>query len=224
MLKGVASFLLVGITFFLSSCATYQTEMQEEGDASVLQTDSVSDVTPLDSVTPSSTDKSPVDLPPEYRLGAEDVIQVVVWKDDALTRTVTIRPDGKISLPLVGEMQAADLTPRELADGVKKGILKFYKDAPEVSVIVLEINSFSFFVLGEVTLPGKHILRRETTLLQAFSIAGGFKEYADTGNIILLRREGATEKRFEINYKKIIREKNPEDNLLVQAGDTLIVP
>jgi polysaccharide export outer membrane protein len=148
----------------------------------------------------------------------------VVWKDESLTRTVVIRPDGNISLPLLGEVHAAGQRPAALASEIKNSLQKYYKDQPEVTVIVTEINSFSFFVLGEVVLPGKHVLRRETTLLQALSLVGGFKEYADTKRILLLRKEGSEEKRININYKNLINGKNPEDNLLLKAGDTIIVP
>jgi len=205
-LKGTAA-LLVLFSLILSSCATTEQEIQaeEDSEASLVL-----------------VQEKPIAA--AYVLGPEDVIQVLVWKDDSLTRTVMIRPDGKVSLPLVGEVQAAGLTPAQLANGVKKRLEKYYKEQPEVSVIVTEINSFAFFVLGEVNLPGKHILRRETTLLQAFSISGGFKQYADTKNIVLLRKEGSAEKRISINYKNLVSGKNSEENLLLRAGDTLIVP
>ena len=173
--------------------------------------------------TVSSTSDAMIDSP-AYLLGPEDVVQVLVWKDETLTRTVMVRPDGKIALPLVGEVQAAGLTPAELANGVKKSLQKYYKELPEVSVIVTEINSVSIFVLGEVAIPGKHILRREITFLQALSLAGGFKEYADTGKILLLRREGNIETRMRINYKDLVSGKSPDDNLTLKAGDTIIVP
>ena len=179
------------------------------------------------SVFPSDTVSAVSDAmidSPAYVLGPEDVVQVLVWKDETLTRTIMVRPDGKIALPLVGEVQAGGLTPAELANGVKKSLQKYYKELPEVSVIVTEINSVAIFVLGEVAIPGKHILRRETTFLQALSLAGGFKEYADTGNILLLRREGNIETRIRINYKDLVNGKSPDDNLPLKAGDTIIVP
>jgi polysaccharide export outer membrane protein len=159
-----------------------------------------------------------------YTLGPEDVIHVLVWKDETLTRTVTVRPDGKISLPLIGELQAAGLTPKDLSLSIRSGLQKYYKEQPEVSVIVTEINSVSVFILGQVALPGKHLLRRETTVLQMLSLAGGFREYADTKRIILLRREGSTETRIPINYKKLVSGESPDDNLILKSGDTLIVP
>ncbi len=245
-LKGTVSIFLIGIAFALTSCATFQEEIQEEevyfeetldketpiADAPLLQpnlpiskrlTETQSPNIPMTQATTSSKTDDFKDSP-AYVLGPEDVIQVVVWKDDSLTRTVIIRPDGKISLPLVGEVHAAQLTPGELANEVRKSLKKYYLEQPEVSIIVMEINSLSFFVLGEVVIPGKHILRRETTVLQALSLVGGFKEYADTKNILLLRREGSIEKRIKINYKNLVSGANQEDNLFLKAGDTLIVP
>ena len=204
-LTGTTFFFLMSVSFFFSSCATSHEKTQE------------------DPVEDSPTADVAINATP-YVLGPEDVVQVLVWKDDALTRTVMIRPDGKISLPLVGELQASGLTPGALASSVKQGLQKYYKEQPEVSVIVSEINSFSFFVLGEVNLPGKHILRRETTLLQALSLAGGFKQYADTKNILLLRKEGAIERRIKINYRDLISGKSYDGNLSLKSGDTIIVP
>ncbi len=164
------------------------------------------------------------DKRPDYLLGPEDVIEVLVWKDESLTRTVTVRPDGKISLPLIGEVQAAGLTPAEISSIVRHRLQKFYKEPPEVSVVVTGINSVSVFILGEVVTPGKQILRRETTLLQGLSLVGGFKEFADKDHILLIRKEGFNEQRILIRYKDIIKGKHPEKNYWLKAGDTIVVP
>ena len=159
----------------------------------------------------------------DYVLGAEDLLEILVWKNEALSRTVSIRPDGKISLPIIGDLQAAGLTAAQLRDSIKDH-LQEYKETPEVSVIVREVNSLSVFILGEVAHPGKLQLRSETTLLQALSLSGGFTQYADPDNILLLRREGGGETRIRVRYKDIVNGRNPDGNVLLHRGDTILVP
>lgn len=159
----------------------------------------------------------------EYVLGAEDVVEILVWRNEALSRTVSIRPDGKISLPIIGDLQAAGLTPSQLRDSIKER-LQEYKETPEVSVIIKEVNSLAVFIMGEVARPGKFQLRSKTTLLQVISLAGGFTQYADHENIVLLRREGAGETRIRIRYKDIVSGRNPDGNVLLHQGDTILVP
>lgn len=159
----------------------------------------------------------------DYLLGPEDVLDVLVWKNDDLSRTVSIRPDGKISLPLIGDVQAGGLTSSQLRDSIKER-LREYKETPEVSILIREINSFSVFVLGEVAHPGKFQLRSETTLLQALTLSGGFTQYAKSDRIILLRRVGGRETRRKIRYSDIVEGKDPDANLVLQRGDTIVVP
>lgn len=159
----------------------------------------------------------------DYVLGSEDVLEVLVWKNEGLSRTVSIRPDGKISLPLIGDVPAAGSTPAQVRDSIKER-MREYKETPEVSVIVKEINSLSVFVLGEVLRPGKLQLRSETTLLQAITLSGGFTQYADSDKILVLRREGGQETRMRISYKEIISGKNPAANVVLRRGDTIVVP
>lgn len=159
----------------------------------------------------------------EYILGAEDLIEILVWRNEALSRTVSIRPDGKISLPIIGDLQAAGLTATQLRDSIKEH-LQEYKETPEVSVIIREVNSLAVFILGEVARPGKLQLRSETTLLQALSLSGGFTQYADPDNILLLRREKGAETRIRVRYKDIISGRNPDGNVLLRRGDTILVP
>lgn len=159
----------------------------------------------------------------DYIFGSEDVLEILVWKNEALSRTVSIRPDGKISLPIVGDIQAAGLTATQLRDSIKERLREF-KETPEVSVIVREVNSLAVFVMGEVARPGKLQLRSETTLLQALSLSGGFTQYADPENILLLRREGGGETRIRIRYKDILSGRNPDGNVLLHRGDTILVP
>ncbi len=159
----------------------------------------------------------------DYILGSEDLIEVMVWKNPDLSTTVFVRPDGKISLPLIGDLQAAGLTSIELRDSIKV-LLRRYKKTPEVSVIVREINSFSIFFVGEVVQPGKINLRSETSFLQAITLVGGFTEFAEVKKIVLLRREHGRERRIKINYKDIVNGDNPNGNIMLKRGDTVLVP
>lgn len=167
--------------------------------------------------------QDPVAASEDYVLGSEDVLEVLVWRDEGLSRTVSIRPDGKISLPLIGDVPAAGFTPAQIRDSIIER-LREYKETTEVSVIVKEINSLSVFVVGEVLRPGKLQLRSKTTLLQAITLSGGFTQYADPNEILVLRQEGEREKRMRISYKEIITGKNPAANIVLQRGDTIVVP
>ncbi len=156
-----------------------------------------------------------------YVIGPEDSLYIHVWKEEALSRTVPVRMDGKISLPLIDEIQAAGLTPLQLKE---KLIQKFreFVDIPNVSVIVMEANSFKVFVSGYVKNPGVVRLRAETSLLQFIPMVGGFTEWANQKKILILRKENGKEKRITVNYKRIIDGTDP--NIILQSGDTIIVP
>ncbi len=172
---------------------------------------------------PSSRAKSLNDEVGDYVIGPEDVLEIIVWKNEELSKVVTVRPDGRISLPLIGDIQAADVT----ADTLRKSIrerLKAFQKVPAVSVIIQQVNSFSVFVMGEVARPGKLQLRSDTTLLQAITLSGGFTEFAAVKKIILLRRESGREQRIKINYNDIVTGKNPDGNILLNRGDTIVVP
>ena len=160
---------------------------------------------------------------PDYILGPEDVIEVTVWKNEMLSKTMAIRPDGKISLPLIGDVQASGLSTAHLREVIRNKF-KEYKETPEVSIIVKEINSLNVFVIGEVARPGKLVLRSETSLLQAITMSGGFTQFASTNNIVLLRRVGGVETRRIIRYKDIVSGKKPEDDVILQRGDTVVIP
>ncbi len=160
---------------------------------------------------------------PQYLLGPEDVLEVIVWKNEALTKTVLVRPDGKVSLPLLGDMQAAGLTTSQLRDAIRERLIE-YKETPEVSVIVRGINSYAIYVLGEVTRPGKYRMKGDTTFLQAIAMSGGFTKFARLNKILLLRKEGGYEARTRIRYKDVVSGKNPDGNVLLKRGDTIVVP
>lgn len=159
----------------------------------------------------------------QYVIGPEDVLYVHVWKEEALSRTVPVRTDGKISLPLVNDVQAAGLTPLQLREILTQKF-KVFIDNPNVSVVVTEANSMKVYVSGQVKAPGVYRLRSETTVLQIIPMAGGFTDWANQKKILIIRNEGGREKRFTVNYKKIVKGDDPNSNITLRAGDTIIVP
>ena len=171
--------------------------------------------------TATRTDQDP---PNAYQIGLADVLEVSVWKNPELTVTVPVRPDGRISVPLLGDVQAAGMTPLALKATLTDGY-KEYVTAPGVSVVVKEIHSRKIYVTGEVAHPGTYDLEPRGKLMQALALAGGLTPYA-RGRVVLLRdgRDGRQEKRMEVELKSIINGKKPEDNILLQPGDTLVVP
>ena len=159
----------------------------------------------------------------QYVIGPEDVLYIHVWKEDAVTRTVPVRMDGKISLPLVQEVKAAGLTPLQLKEVLMRKFKEFIEN-PIVSVTVMEANSFKVYVTGLVRNPGVYRLRSETTVVQIISLAGGFTEWANPKKILVVRKEDGREKRITVNYKKIMSGSNTSSNVLLKSGDTIIVP
>jgi polysaccharide biosynthesis/export protein len=157
----------------------------------------------------------------QYVIGPEDSLYIHVWKEETLSRTVPVRIDGKISLPLIDEIQAAGLTPLQLKENLIKRFRDFV-DIPNVSVIVMEANSFKVFVSGQVKTPGVIRLRSETSILQLIPMVGGFTDWANEKKILVIRKEGGQEKRITINYKRIVSGKDP--NFVLRSGDTIIVP
>ena len=158
-----------------------------------------------------------------YIIGAEDVLFINVWREEAISRQVPVRIDGKISLPLIDEVQAVNLTPLQLKEAIAEKLKKFIEN-PNVSVIVMEANSFKVYVSGQIRTPGVHRLRGETTILQIITMAGGFTEWADQKKILVIRKEGGKDKRITVNYKKLVKDGDLSQNIVLKAGDTIIVP
>ena len=163
-----------------------------------------------------------------FRLGPEDVIDVVVWRNPDLTQEdVVIRPDGKISLPLIGDVKADGLNAEELAKQITERY-KEYKENPAVSVNVKAVNSYNIYVLGEVTNPGKYPLKAYATVLQAISMAGGFSQFASENSIQVVRRvrkDGRTQEiRIPVQYDSLLSQKGAEYNFILRPGDTIVVP
>ena len=159
-----------------------------------------------------------------YVIGANDVLAINVWKEPDISRSVPVRSDGKISLPLVGELQAGGQTPQQLEQEITKR-LQNYISEPEVTVIVTDSKSQRVNIMGMVTRPGAYLLTSATTVLDAIAMAGGFKDFAKQKSIYVLRQApDGTQKRIPFNYKEVIKGKDPEQNIRLQAGDTLVVP
>ena len=159
----------------------------------------------------------------EYRIEPQDLVRIDVWKEPDISRTIPVRPDGKISLPLMNDVQAAGLTAMELAGSIREGLSK-YITSPQVTVTVSEINSRRVYVTGEVMRPGAQPLLPNMTALQALTSAGGFTQFAKTKSIYILRIEDGKQVKHPFNYKAVLDGKHPEDNIQLQPGDVIVVP
>jgi polysaccharide biosynthesis/export protein len=158
-----------------------------------------------------------------YRIGPEDVLEISVWRNDAISRSVPVRPDGKISLPLVNEVQAAGFTPAELRVHLTK-LLSEFIPAPEVSIIVREVNSFRVIVIGEVARPGRYQLKSATSVLEVIALVGGLTQFASRSRLFVLRTDGGGQKRIPFNYNKAVAADGEQENFQLQPGDMLVVP
>jgi polysaccharide export outer membrane protein len=156
----------------------------------------------------------------EYRIGPEDVLEIVVWKNAELSKTVTVRPDGVITLPLAGDIKASGLTATQLRDDIKNSLQRFL-EVPEITVTVVDVRSYNVYILGEVQNPGKYQTKSHTTLLQVIAMAGGFTMFADSNEIVVVRqgRQGG-QQRIVVRYKDLVR----QGDIGLQPGDTIIVP
>jgi len=182
-----------------------------------------------DGTKPSSNaDKSPTQPRPSsptnstYVIVPEDTLHVSVWKENDLTATLPVRPDGKISLPLLNDVQAAGLTPMQLADSVTEKLKKYVAD-PRVTVVVTAMNSQRIYVLGEVLHTGAMPLIPDMTVLQALASAG-FSQFANTKGIYVLRMENGKQQKLPFNYKQVIKGDSPAQNITLRPGDTIVVP
>ena len=160
---------------------------------------------------------------PNYIIGAQDVLDISVWKEPEVSRVVPVRPDGRISLPLLNDVQAAGMTPSQLAAQITTSLKKFVTD-PQVTVIVTTINSQRVYILGEVTRPGAFPMLPGMNVLQGLSSAGGFTQFAKTKSIYVLRMEDGKQQKYPVNYKDVISGRRPEQNISLKAGDTIVVP
>jgi polysaccharide export outer membrane protein len=162
-----------------------------------------------------------------YVIGPEDVLEVAVWNNTDLSRTVPVRPDGKISLPLLHDVQASGLTPMQLRTAISSSLQRFVSE-PVVSVIVREVHSVKVTVIGEVKTPGRYEVRSRTTVLDVLAMAGGLSQYAARGRITVLRREGESVRSLPFDFDKVTARAGPggpgQSNFCIQPGDIIVVP
>ena len=175
------------------------------------------------SKAPSARGSRAVDNDTEYKIGPQDTLRIDVWKEPDISRIVPVRPDGKISLPLLNDVQAAGLTAMQLAEVISEGFKKFINN-PQVTVSVAEINSRRIYVTGEVLKPGTFPLLPNMTVLQALSSSGGFTQFARVKSIYVLRKEEGKDVKHPFNYKDVVSGKKPEQNILLEPGDVIVVP
>jgi polysaccharide export outer membrane protein len=175
-----------------------------------------------DSAAVGEVDIRNVDPANAYQIGPEDVLDISVWKNPELSKTMPVRPDGKVSLPLVNDIQAAGLTPSDLRDQLTARLAEFVP-APEVSVIVREVHSRKVAVVGAVKTPGRYELKSPMTVLEVIALAQGLTDFATRDRIVILRQEGGTTTRIPFNYRKIA-DGSPQENFFVRPGDIVVVP
>ncbi|TKB74855.1 MAG: hypothetical protein E8D46_04685 [Nitrospira sp.] len=180
------------------------------------------------SVSKEAFEEAVKPVPKDFLLGPEDVLEVSVWRNQDLSRTVVIRPDGKISLPLIGEIQASGSNPAQVAAKIAARLAEF-KENPNVSVSIKEVNSYFIYVLGEVHRPGKYPLKSYVTVLQGISMAGGFLPFASQNNMQVIRTrtyENGKEVqiRIPVPYNELVAGKGAIGNFTLKSGDTIVVP
>jgi len=169
----------------------------------------------------SGTVSTPGD--PNYIIGPQDVVDISVWKEPDLSRVVPFRPDGKISLPLLNDVQAAGLTPAQLGAQITTSLTKYVTN-PQVTVIVSQINSQRIYILGEVARAGSYTLLPDMNVLQALSNAGGLTAFANSKKIYILRQDNGKQQKIPFNYKEVLSGKDPGQNVALKPGDTIVVP
>jgi polysaccharide biosynthesis/export protein len=187
------------------------------------QTQPVAAERPAPQAAPDASAPAGIVPPAGYVIGAEDLLSVVFWNDKDMSAEIVVRPDGKISLPLLNEVQASGLTPDQLRQAVTNEAKRFMQD-PKPTIIVRQINSRKVFITGAVEKPGTFMLNAPTTILQLIATAGGLKEYADRKNIIVISREGDGQASHKFNYSEVIAQKNVNQNIMLKPGDTVVVP
>lgn len=176
--------------------------------------------TPPAAAAPRPTDPP---VPAGYVIGTDDVLSIVYWKDKEMSADAKVRPDGRIALPLINEVQAAGLTPEQLHQKLTEESKKYMEDA-NITVVVREINSRKAFITGEVNKPGPYPLTSPVTVMQLISLAGGLREYADSKNITIMRNDGGKQVALKFNYKDVASGKNLKQNIELKPGDTVVVP
>jgi polysaccharide biosynthesis/export protein len=166
----------------------------------------------------------PAVVPPaDYVIGPADQLSIVFWRDKDVSADVVVRPDGKISLPLLNEIQAAGFTPEQLRAHLVEAATQ-YLEQPNATVVVKEIHSRNAYITGKVTRSGTYALTVDITVMQLIALAGGLLEYADDKNIVIIRNEGGRQQYLQFNYREVINRKNSQQNVVLRPGDTVVVP
>ncbi len=204
----LALFLCAALTGF----AQQKSESEQTPETQPVKPEVVQPMKPMQT-PPASVD------PHAYRLGPDDVIGIQVWREADLSRELSIRPDGRITLPLAGELKAADLTPAQLGEEITKALTQFINN-PQVTVTVLAVRSKRYYISGEVGRPGAYPLASPITVFEALTMAGGFRDFANKKRIIIVR--GA--KRFKFNWNEVVKGKNLSQNIQLESGDQILVP
>jgi polysaccharide biosynthesis/export protein len=221
--KSIASALATGVAAFAIGGTPVPCAAQAQAQPA-RPTTAAPGQPPARTATPPPVATAPgVNLPPEYTVGADDVLSIVFWRDKELTADVTVRPDGKISLPLLNDVQASGLTPAQLKDRIVEESKKYVED-PNVTVVVKQINSRKVFITGEIKKPGQYLLTAPTTVLQMISIAGGLADFAKSEKVMVVRTENGKPVSYKFNYKEVIAGKKLAQNIDLKPGDTIIIP
>jgi polysaccharide export outer membrane protein len=172
-----------------------------------------------------AADKALLTVTPDYIIGPEDILEITVWKNADLSKQVQVRPDGRISLPLLGDISAVAKTPVQLTEEISTG-LRAYMESPTISIMVKEVNSYQIYVLGEVNKPGKYPLKSKTTLLQGITVAGGFTAMAARNKIVIFRfsKDGEGLTKLKASYDDIVVRDGSSQNMELKPGDQIVVP
>ena len=218
-----AASLLVGGAAYAQELAATATPASAPDGATAGKPVVAATVTPA-AATPAASkiETAILDNANDYKIGPEDLLDISVWKNPELSRTVPVRPDGKVSLPLVNDIQAAGLTPTALRQQLIDRLAEFIP-APEVAVIVREVHSMKVAVVGSVKTPGRYELKSAATVLEMIALAQGFTDFAARDRVVVLRQENGETKRIPFNYRKVAAG-DEQANLVVQPGDIIVVP
>jgi polysaccharide export outer membrane protein len=159
-----------------------------------------------------------------YKVGAGDVVKINVWKHDELSQQVTVRPDGALTMPLIGDVRAEGKTVEEIAADIGQRVHRYFQDQPPVTVQIAEVRSYKVYVVGEVQRGGEFTPNHQISVLHGLALAGGFTRFANTDRIIIVRKDARGERRIPFDYSAVVEHGDLQQNLALQSGDTVVVP
>jgi polysaccharide export outer membrane protein len=210
----------VGCAFAISLACSGAASAQQASPSSPSEKVAAPAPTPQKTGTIQS---EPIKPPEDYVIGTDDVLTVSFWREKDLSTDVVVRPDGKITLPLINDVYASGLTPDQLREKVLAEATRYIED-PSPTVVVKQINSRKAFIMGEVSKPGPYVLTAPTTVLQLIAMAGGLQEFARKKDIMILRMEAGRQITFTFDYASVVKRKKLEQNIFLKPGDTIVVP